>query len=125
MIAIDWYLKGAEISLKLVETRDNDRPVEPSSMQASAKIRCHISTGNTELMVYRIRNSPVGNVYRRSLNLHWVFEVRSEHCQASYAACPHRSMRLQVLQVGLDAFMSRRDSPIISDIEDTRQLVHL
>ena len=46
MIAIDWYLKGAEISRKYVETRDNDRPVEPSSVQASEKIRRHISSGS-------------------------------------------------------------------------------
>ena len=46
MIAIDWYLKGAEISRKCVETRDNERPVEPSSMQANENIICHISKGN-------------------------------------------------------------------------------
>ena len=52
MIAIDWYLKGAEMSQKCVETRDSDRPVKPSSVQASEKIRCHISTGSMfELMI--------------------------------------------------------------------------
>ena len=53
MIAIDWYLKGAEMSRKYVEIKDSDRPVEPSSVQASEKIRCHISTGNMfDFMVY-------------------------------------------------------------------------
>ena len=69
VIAIDWYLKGAEISQKYVETRDNDRPVEPSSVQASEKIRCHISTGNTfEFMVYWLRGNfdKPAHIYRRS-----------------------------------------------------------
>jgi hypothetical protein len=57
VIAIDWYLKGAGISRKRFETRDNDRPVEPSSMQASEKIRCHISTGNTfKIMVTNVKD---------------------------------------------------------------------
>ena len=52
VIAIDWYLKGAEMSRKYVETRDNDRPVEPSSVQVSEKTRCHISTGNLNTSLF-------------------------------------------------------------------------
>ena len=57
VIAIDRYLKGADIARKCFETtgRDNDRPVESPSRQANEKICCHSSTGSTsafEFMVY-------------------------------------------------------------------------